>query len=342
MPRFRASSAARWVATLVTICVLALTALGKAHEATPGVVALKQVAPGSFMLRWSPPSPPVDDLTVRFPTPCQCAGKAELPTKTVPPGVPLVVECGASSLDGTLTFVSSAASLSRIAVNVTWLDGSQTLLLSSGDPATVQVHGSTQSGGSLEVFGQYLGLGVEHIWFGIDHLLFLLGLLLLVRGWRSTLYTVSAFTLAHSLTLVAAALELVSVPTEPVEICIALSVLLLALETTRGADSATRRWPWVVAFGFGLLHGLGFATALSEIGLPANAVAVALFGFNLGVELGQVAVVCVVALGQLLLKSRASLQTMVAHAATWVLGVCSVYWLLERVSAWLEGLGVLG
>jgi len=340
MPRWRASSVARRIATLVTLLVLALAARSHAHEATPGVVALKQVAPGSFVMLWSPPAPPVGDLQIRFPAPCSCAGQAQLDTKTALPGVPLAVECGASNLDGTITFASSAASLSRIAVNVTWLDGSQTLLLSSGNPATVHVRGSTD-GGALEVFGQYLGLGVEHIWFGIDHLLFLLGLLLLVRGWRSTLLTVSAFTLAHSLTLAAAALELVAIPTEPVEICIALSVLLLALETTRGTDSATRRWPWLVAFGFGLLHGLGFASALSEIGLPANSVALALFGFNVGVELGQVVVVAAVALGQLLLRSHASLQAAVAQAATWVLGVCSVYWLLERVSGWLGALGVL-
>lgn len=342
MLRSRVSRLVLWAPALALVCVLTLTAHSQAHEATPGVVALQERAPGSFLLSWSSPSPPVEDLRVRFPAPCQCAGKAELDTRTTPPGVPLTLECGASSLDGTITFATSAASLSRIAVNITWLDGSQTLLLSSGTPAMVEVQGSLRAGSSLEVLGQYLGLGVEHIWLGIDHLLFLLGLLLLVRGWRSTLLTVSAFTLAHSLTLAAAALELVSLPTEPVEICIALSVLLLAIEATRGADSATRRWPWLVAFGFGLLHGLGFASALSEIGLPANAVALSLVGFNLGVELGQVAVVGAVALGRLVLKSHTSIQSTIAHAATWLLGVCSVYWLLERVSAWLTGLGVLG
>jgi len=164
MPRFRVSPAARWLATLVTFYVLALTARSEAHEATPGVVALKQVAPGRFVMLWSPPSPPVDDLRVRFPAPCQCAGNAELDTSTAPPGVPLVVECGAARLDGTITFASSAASHSRIAVNVTWLDGSQTLLLSSGNPATVQVRGSTQAGGSLEVLGQYLGARDRRSW----------------------------------------------------------------------------------------------------------------------------------------------------------------------------------
>lgn len=342
MPRLHVRRLARWVAALVLAALLVLAARVRAHEATPGVVALKQVAAGSFLVLWSPPSPPVDDLAVRFPVPCRCAGRAVLHTRTAPPGVPMALECGASGLAGTISFESGAASLSRIAVNVTWLDGSQTLLLSEGNPATVQVRGSGRAGSSLEVLRQYLGLGVEHIWFGIDHLLFLLGLLLLVRGWRSTLLTVSAFTLAHSLTLAAAALELLTLPTEPVEICIALSVLLLALETTRPGDSATRRWPWLVAFGFGLLHGLGFASALSEIGLPSDSVALALLGFNLGVELGQVAVVGAVTLGQLALKSRVSARVAVARAGSSLLGVCSVYWLLERLSAWLAGLQVLG
>jgi len=342
MPRCRVSPLAHLVAILTAAWVLCFTATSGAHEATPGVVALKEVSHGRFLMLWSPPSPPVDDLVVRFPAPCQSAGKSQLDTKAALPGVPVTLDCGASGLAGTISFDTRAASLGRIAVNVTWVDGSQTLLLSSGTPATVNVRGSTRPGSSLDVLKEYLGLGVEHIWLGIDHLLFLLGLLLLVRGWRSTLFTVSAFTLAHSLTLAAAALELVSIPTQPVEICIALSVLLLAVETTRGRDSATRRWPWLVAFGFGLLHGLGFASALAEIGLPTHSVALALLGFNLGVELGQVVVVGAVALAQLLLKSRPSVQAAFVQAATWLLGVCSVYWLLERVSAWLSGLGVLG
>src|SRR5690606_12694270 len=150
---------------------------------------------------------------------------------------------------------------------------------------------------------------------GIDHLLFLLGLLLLARGWKRLLATISAFTVAHSITLAAASLDLVKLPSAPVEISIALSVLLLAIEvrlaqtsthaalreTSSGPLKLTLRWPWLVAFGFGLLHGLGFASALSEVGLPRNAVAVALLGFNVGVEVGQVGIVaCVFALSRLI------------------------------------------
>lgn len=335
MPRLSASR----LATLLALLVLALGARLEAHEATPGVVALKEVAPGRYLVQWTPPSPAVDDLEVRFPAPCQCDGKAVLDTQAAVPGVPSLFDCGSQGLSGSITFETHATSLGRIAVNVEWLKGPPTLLLSSGTPASVTVRSATGASGSLAVLRQYLALGVEHIWLGIDHLLFLLGLLLLVRGVKSTLLTVSAFTLAHSLTLAAAALELVTIPTAPVEICIALSVLLLAVETTRGSDTLTRRQPWLVAFGFGLLHGLGFASALAEIGLPANSVTLALLGFNLGVEVGQVAVVGAMALGQVVLRSRARVRGLLAHAASWVLGVCSVYWLLERVSAWLGGLG---
>jgi len=339
MLRLLTSRLARSIATLVTLFVLTLAAHLEAHEATPGVIALKEVAPGRYLLQWTPPSPPVDDLEVRFPAPCTCDGKAVLATRAVVPGVPSLLDCGSQGLSGRISLETQAASLGRIAVNVEWLNNPPSLLLSSGTPPSVTLRNARSS--SFDVLGQYLALGVEHIWLGIDHLLFLLGLLLLVQGARSTLLTVSAFTLAHSMTLAAAALELVTIPTAPVEICIALSVLLLAVETTRGSDTATRRWPWLVAFGFGLLHGLGFASALAEIGLPPNSVTLALLGFNLGVELGQVAVVGAVALGQLVLGSRARVRTLLAHAATWLLGVSSVYWLLERVSAWLAGLGVL-
>lgn len=333
---------ARWALAFGAAGALYLAAAPlEAHESAPGVVALKEIAPGRFLMRWSPPSPPIDDLKIHFPASCRGVGDAGFDANAEGAAVPLVLECGASGLVGEITFASGAPSLGRIAVNVEWLEGSESMLLSSGSPAHVSVQGSARPGGPLDVLRQYLALGVEHIWFGIDHLLFLLGLLLLVRGWRSTLMTVSAFTVAHSLTLALAALELVAVPTAPVEICIALSVLLLALETTRGADTATRRWPWLVAFSFGLLHGLGFASALSEVGLPTHAMALALLGFNLGVELGQVAVVGLVALGHRLLKSHPHVQGKVLHSAPWVLGTCSVYWLLDRVSSWLVGLGML-
>src|SRR5262249_12390020 len=139
--------------------------------------------------------------------------------------------------------------------------------------------------------------GIEHILFGFDHLLFVLALILIVRNTRLLLLTVTAFTVAHSITLSLATLGVVHVPRPPVEACIALSILLLASEivrSQRSQPSLTARWPWAVAFSFGLLHGLGFASALIDVGLPQGEVPLALFAFNLGVEAGQLAFIAAV------------------------------------------------
>jgi hydrogenase/urease accessory protein HupE len=142
----------------------------------------------------------------------------------------------------------------------------------------------------MQVAGTYLHLGVEHILFGIDHLLFVLALLLLVKGWWRLVQTVTAFTVAHSLTLAAATLGFVHVPQQPVEAVIALSIVFVASEIVherQDRSGLSARQPWIVAFAFGLLHGFGFAGALSEVGLPQTAIPVALLFFNVGVELGQ-------------------------------------------------------
>ncbi len=147
------------------------------------------------------------------------------------------------------------------------------------------------------VASTYLGLGITHILFGVDHLLFVFCLLLLVRDTRKLLLTVTAFTVAHSITLTAATLGIVHVPAAPVEATIALSIVFLARELLSGEanrSGVTRSYPWVVAFSFGLLHGLGFASALAEIGLPQGEIPLALFAFNLGVELGQLAFIAAV------------------------------------------------
>ena len=151
-----------------------------------------------------------------------------------------------------------------------------------------------------DILAAYVRLGVGHILAGPDHLLFVFGLVLLAGATRRLLATVTAFTLGHSVTLTAAALGLVAVPVDPIEVAIAASVFVLAVELARdpGRASAIRRRPWVMAFAFGLLHGFGFAGALAEAGLPGDEIPLALLGFNLGIEAGQVAfVACVLAAG---------------------------------------------
>ena len=200
--------------------------------------------------------------------------------------------------------------------------------------------------GAGEVAATYLRLGVEHILFGFDHLLFVLALVILVGDWRRVAVTVTAFTLAHSITLAAATLGFVNVPGPPVEASIALSIVLIAVEilnARNGAPSLTARLPWLVAFSLGLLHGFGFAGALAEVGLPQHAIPVALLFFNVGVELGQLAFVAGV-LSLIWLLHQAASALMEAGLVTrlferlnviaaYGIGTVASYWLIERTTA---------
>jgi hydrogenase/urease accessory protein HupE len=179
----------------------------------------------------------------------------------------------------------------------------------------------------------YAGLGVEHILTGFDHLMFVLALALLVQGRRRLIATVTAFTVAHSLTLACTALGVLSVPAVPVEASIALSIVLVCAECLRPGASLTRRAPWLVAFAFGLLHGLGFASALLEIGLPEQHLPAALFSFNLGVELGQLAVIAGVFALRALALRFALPRAKLVRALIYAMGGMAAFWSLERIAA---------
>jgi hydrogenase/urease accessory protein HupE len=185
----------------------------------------------------------------------------------------------------------------------------------------------------------YIGLGVEHILLGIDHLLFVLGLLLIVRGRRLLVKTITAFTLAHSITLGAAVMGFVHVPQAPVEGVIALSILFLAAELSRrgkGERGLTERYPWVVAFVFGCLHGFSFAGALTEVGLPATDIPLALLMFNGGVEIGQLMFVAgCLALSRLARPVLGATASWPPKAAAYGIGSISAFWLVERVVGFL-------
>ncbi len=191
--------------------------------------------------------------------------------------------------------------------------------------------------GALDVARTYLLLGIEHILLGIDHLLFVLALLIIVRGNKRIVLTITAFTIAHSLTLVAATLEWLALPGAPVEAVIALSIVFLAREIAmswRGNIGLTERMPWLVAFVFGLLHGLGFAGVLTEIGLPPNAIPMALLSFNIGVEVGQllfVAIMLGLAWGGRTWFAR-SLPLM-CRIPPYAIGGVASFWMIERVAA---------
>ena len=178
-------------------------------------------------------------------------------------------------------------------------------------------------------------LGIEHIWGGVDHLLFVLALLLIVKGLRRVILTITAFTVAHSITLAAATLGYVHVPGAPVEAAIALSIVFVAAEIVHGLQGRpglTARAPWIVAFTFGLLHGFGFAGALAEVGLPQHAIPVALLFFNVGVELGQLLFVGAVALVvRALGEARMTWPRWSEAVPAYAIGTVAMFWVIQRV-----------
>jgi len=193
------------------------------------------------------------------------------------------------------------------------------------------------SAGTLEVAQTYTLLGIEHILVGFDHLLFVLALLFLVRGGKRIVLTITAFTVAHSITLAAATLGVVNLPGPPVEATIALSIVFLAREmalAVRGRAGLTERYPWLVAFVFGLLHGLGFAGVLAEIGLPQHAIPTALLCFNIGVEIGQLLFVgAALALFVVLRRWLSGWLTTLRWLPSYAIGGVASYWLVARVAA---------
>ena len=227
-----------------------------------------------------------------------------------------------------------AAALTDVIVRVERQDGSsQTARLAPEHPGFVV----EAAAGAAAVSWSYLSLGVGHILGGVDHLLFVLSLLLVVRGSARIVATITAFTVAHSFTLAAATLGVVRVPGPPVEAIIALSIVFVATEIVhgmRGRTGLTARAPWLVAFIFGLLHGFGFAGALSEIGLPQSQVPLALLAFNVGVEAGQLMFVAVVvALIALLRRVKMPAPRWAPLVAPYGIGAIAMFWVIERAAA---------
>lgn len=190
---------------------------------------------------------------------------------------------------------------------------------------------------SISVSARYMQLGIEHIWFGFDHLLFVAALFMLVADLRTLFWTITSFTVAHSITLALVTLDVIRVPVPPVEAFIALSIVFVAVEVVRaqrGEPSLASRKPWLVAFTFGLLHGLGFASALAGIGLPRNNVPLALLFFNVGVEIGQVAfVAALIAIAAAARRLVRPIQLSRARLVScYAIGGLASYWLFDRVT----------
>ena len=243
------------------------------------------------------------------------------------------------NVDDTLSFPWS---FQGVVVVARWSDGSDVSGYFPGDGNFVdvplpQLKAGAASLGSLAL--RYLILGAEHILFGIDHLLFVLGLLLLLQGFWKLFQTITAFTVAHSITLAFAVLGIFPVPNAPIEVLIALSIVFLAREIImgqRGESTLVHTKPWVVAFVFGLFHGFGFAGALGELGLSDGDIPLALLFFNLGVEGGQIAFICVlIAINYVFNHFLSHLFLSLQRGLAYGLGAIATYWFIERLPALL-------
>ena len=312
-----------WLCAVFALLVAVWTKPGACHDVIPGSLSLEEVPAGRFLLRWTAPSAArtgASRVEPEFPEHCQLVEGA--------------IDCGARGLSGELRFAGLEGTIHRVVVRIVWQGGREETRVASGERPVLELRGGRAAAGWAEVRGtiaEFTRLGVEHILGGFDHLSFVIGLVLLVRDGRRLLVTVTAFTAAHSLTLAASVLGWVTVSSAAVETAIALSIVLLAWECASPRESLTRRAPWWVAFSFGLLHGFGFAGALSEIGLPPHQLAVALVSFNLGVELGQLLVVFPAWLG-LRWLGRFSGARRLEVGLVYAIGSLAVYWTMERVS----------
>jgi hydrogenase/urease accessory protein HupE len=232
-----------------------------------------------------------------------------------------------------IRFIGLEATITDVFARFSWLDGAETTAIARPGRPWVDIVGN-RSG--WQVAGDYTLLGMEHILSGFDHLTFVLALLLIVRGAKRLLITVTSFTLAHSITLAAATLGVMWVPGPPVEATIALSILFLASElvkVNRGLPSLTAQYPWIVAFVFGLLHGFGFAGALKDVGLPQHEVPMALLTFNIGVELGQLLfIAAVMAVLIAIRKLRIEWPLWAHQIPAYCIGGIAAFWFFERLA----------
>lgn len=322
---------------LAVLGVLATPTVGAAHDVDVTSVArvfLEEVAEGRYLLSVvDAQAPPIIDRRGVLPVHCAPLPEQEVEIRIVSG---FAFECETPLAEGdVLTFPWALAGIVALA---RWADGTESSVYFRGFQGSVPVPiGQLQvrSQSRWRVASTYLFLGTEHILLGIDHLLFVLGLLLLVRGFIPLVKTVTAFTVAHSLTLGASVLGYIPLDRSAIEATIALSIVLLAREIVvadRGIIHLTHRKPWLVAFVFGLLHGLGFAGALGEIGLPDTAIPLALLFFNLGVEAGQLLFVLLLLGVHRLLKDviRARLPKM-EPILGYALGALATLWFFDRL-----------
>ncbi|RAI43534.1 HupE/UreJ family protein [Rhodoplanes roseus] len=308
---------------LLLLCgVLLPTWSASSHEASMAVITLREIAPGRYLGQWT--MPPVDPtLQPIFPPHCRWE--------------PPELVCGERGLIGRLSFMGLGSKQSVATIKVLPRDAApQVYTVSAAKPIVMAARTpGTDLAVWLDLAETYVNLGIDHILRGIDHLLFVLGLIWLTSSGWMLVRTITAFTVGHSISLAAATFGWVGVPERPLNAAIALSIVFVGVEIVklqRGEAGLTARYPWIVAFAFGLLHGLGFATALTALGIPQATLPIALLFFNVGVEIGQLAFVMVVlTLIWAHRQARAVLPRWGVALPAYAIGSVAAFWFLSRV-----------
>jgi hydrogenase/urease accessory protein HupE len=316
------------------LLVLLLAHSASAHELRPAYLELREDKPGQFAVTWKTPMLGVARLALDPEFGGDVKAVTPMTTRKVLGAAVQTWMLGAQTLRGqTVRIRGLEGTMTDALVRMEFADGTAwTERLTPQQP--IAVIPARQCW--FSVAGVYLKLGIEHILTGIDHLLFILALIIITRGGWKLVKTVTAFTVSHSITLTAATLGCVHVPQGPVEAVIALSIVFVACEIVhrrQGCSGLTERWPWIVALTFGLLHGLGFAGALSEVGLPQGHIPLALLFFSVGVEIGQLlfiaAVLSFVAVVQ---RVRIPIPRWGEFVPPYAIGTVAMFWIIQRVA----------
>ena len=310
----------------------------KAHEIRPAFLQIIQVTEQSYEVYWKVPS--MGDAVPRIQPvfPKSFTVEVTKQPNQIPGSVIYYFQITSeASLQGKKIFIQGLnKTLIDVLVTVSGLNGEKATLLLQPDMDSSIIPGKTTT---IDVIKTYTVLGIEHILLGIDHLLFVLALILITKGKWKILKTITAFTIAHSITLSLAALGYVKFPGPPVEAVIALSIVFLAMEilkNLKGEATLTSRKPWIVAFTFGLLHGFGFAGALADIGLPQQDIPLALAFFNIGVELGQIMFVIVALFALYLLNLKKKWPVYLKKVPAYAIGSVAAFWMIQRIVRFWE------
>jgi hydrogenase/urease accessory protein HupE len=322
----------------LVLVILALVRPAAAHELRPAYLELAETAPGRFSVLWKVPAAGDRRLGLYLRLPASCTNKTE-PVSAIENYAYFErwqVSCDGGLKGQTVAIEGLRSTLTDVITRISWADGSVEVERLTPEHPSLTLKGAQTV---WEVARTYFVLGGEHILGGIDHLLFVLALMLLIRDPWMLLKTITAFTIAHSITLTGAALGYLSLPQAPVEAVIALSIAFVARELILmkpGERRLSEAYPWVVAFSFGLLHGFGFAGALKEIGLPHGDLPLALFTFNLGVETGQLMFVA----AMLVIYRAAMAMTRlplppVRTAMAYGIGAAATFWLISRLTTFM-------